>query len=159
MTQREIDLQSDNMSRIDSEIEEAFKVFDKDNDGKITKIEIMELVTKLGGDISNPHVQDLLNYSGRNSLNKDQFMEFWCQMEENSVENDYDSNEEIKEAFRKYDFNDDGFITKDEMAQVISKLTFVSNKESEVQKCFEELDANDDGRISYAEFLVKLKIS
>ena len=147
-------------NKMASEIQEAFEIFDKDNDGKITKTEITELVTKLGGDIKNPNIQELLKYSEENkSIDKTQFLKFWQKMEHKKIDDDYETNEEIKEAFRKYDFNDDGFITKNEMAQVISKLTFVTNKELEVQKCFEELDANEDGKISYVEFLIKLKIS
>ena len=43
--------------RLDSEVLEAFKLFDKDQDGTITRDEIEELVKNLGGDISNPTIK------------------------------------------------------------------------------------------------------
>ena len=45
------------VKRMDSEVEHAFNVFDKDQDGKITRTEIEELVANLGGDIENPNFQ------------------------------------------------------------------------------------------------------
>ena len=45
------------VKRMDSEVEQAFNVFDKDQDGKITRAEIEELVANLGGDISNQNFQ------------------------------------------------------------------------------------------------------
>ena len=47
------------VKRMDSEVEKAFNVFDKDQDGKITRTEIEELVANLGGDIKNPNFQVL----------------------------------------------------------------------------------------------------
>ena len=43
-----------------SEVIEAFKLFDKNQDGHLTKDEITEFVLGLGGDISGPHFQELL---------------------------------------------------------------------------------------------------
>ena len=85
-------------------------------------------------------------------------MKFWKKINDERNQDDYESNDEILEAFKKYDINGDGFITKDEIMAVISQMTFVSDKEAEVEKCLKDMDANGDGIISYAEFLVKLKI-
>ena len=162
---------------MDSEVEKAFNVFDKDQDGKITRTEIEELVANLGGDIKNPNFQvlfirfHLLNVKiscsfqnllkdsdNHHGIDKTQFMKFWKKINEERSQDDFESNEEILEAFKKYDTNGDGFITKDEITAVISQMTFVSDKEGEVEKCLKDMDANGDGIISYAEFLVKLKI-
>ncbi len=90
-----------------------------------------------------------------------------------------DGEDEIKTAFRGYDVNGDGYITRDEMMQVkkeetiaihvigiltwlfkvITKMGFVANKSEEAAKCLAEMDLDGDGRVSYAEFMVKWKIT
>ena len=43
--------------------------------------------------------------------------------------------------------------------QVITKMGFVSNKDEEAAKCLKDMDLDGDGRVSYAEFMVKWKIT
>ena len=42
---------------MDREVMDAFNLFDKNKDGKITSEEIKELITSLGGDTHCPHVE------------------------------------------------------------------------------------------------------
>ena len=42
---------------MDREVMDAFNLFDRNKDGKITSEEIKELITSLGGDAQCPHVQ------------------------------------------------------------------------------------------------------
>ena len=43
--------------RVDQEVVEAFQLFDKDHDGKVTKEEIVDLIKSLEGDPKCQHVQ------------------------------------------------------------------------------------------------------
>ena len=43
--------------------------------------------------------------------------------------------------------------------QAMTKMGFVSNKEEEASKCLKEMDLDGDGRVSYAEFMVKWRIT
>ena len=38
-------------------------------------------------------------------------------------------------------------------------MGFVSNKEEEANKCLKEMDLDGDGRVSFAEFMVKWKVT
>lgn len=38
-------------------------------------------------------------------------------------------------------------------------MGFVSNKEAEATKCMKDMDLNGDGRVSYAEFMVKWRVT
>ena len=38
-------------------------------------------------------------------------------------------------------------------------MAFVSNSEEEASKCLKEMDLDGDGRVSYAEFMVKWRIT
>ena len=44
-------------TRMDSEVVDAFKLFDRDNDGRVTRDEIVDLIESLDGDSACPHVQ------------------------------------------------------------------------------------------------------
>ena len=43
--------------RVDKEVLEAFELFDKDSDGKVTKEEIVDLIKSLEGDPNCQHLQ------------------------------------------------------------------------------------------------------
>merc|ERR1712126_759381 len=130
-------------SRMDSEVVDAFKLFDRDKDGRVTREEIVDLIESLEGDSNCPHVQELLKASdenGNGSVDLSQFMALWT-------------------AFKEYDIDHDGYITKDEMVEAIERMGFVSNKEEEANKCLKEMDLDGDGRVSFAEFMVKWKVT
>ena len=138
-----------------SEVIEAFKLFDKNQDGHLTKDEITEFVLGLGGDISGPHFQELLaDLETKGSITTVRFMKFWKTFKATETE---DSLEDIKSIFQQYDLNGDGFITREELMEAISMM-HVKDKEGELEKCLADIDVNGDGRVSYAEFLVKMKI-
>ncbi len=139
-----------------SEVIEAFKLFDKNQDGHLTKEEITEFVLDLGGDISDPHFQELLSdLETKGSITTVRFMKFWKKFKASNPTED--SLEDIKSIFQQYDLNGDGFITREELMEAISMM-HVKDKEGELEKCLADIDVNEDGRVSYAEFLVKMKI-
>ena len=44
-------------ARMDSEVVDAFKLFDRDKDGRVTREEIVDLIDSLEGDATCVHVQ------------------------------------------------------------------------------------------------------
>ena len=50
-------------ARMDSEVVDAFKLFDRDKDGKVTREEIVNLIESLDGDSTCPHVQVVIAYA------------------------------------------------------------------------------------------------
>ena len=44
-------------ARMDSDVIDAFKLFDRDKDGRVTRDEIIDLIESLDGDSTCPHVQ------------------------------------------------------------------------------------------------------
>lgn len=118
----------------------------------------------------------MLKASDNSSLDLNRFMSLWKDFKANVLEGE-ETEDEIKSAFKTYDINGDGYITKDEMVsvnqdhleqlptlctdlfQVMTNMGFVSNKEEEAAKCIDEMDLDGDGRVSYAEFMVKWKVT
>ncbi|CAK9026592.1 Probable calcium-binding protein CML18 (Calmodulin-like protein 18) [Durusdinium trenchii] len=68
------------------------------------------------------------------------------------VEESSKDSEKIKDIFRKYDLNNDGCISHEELWEVLSKLC-PSLTRSEVERLFVKMDANRDQRIQSSEFV------
>ena len=58
-----------------------------------------------------------------------------------------DAAKQAEIAFRLYDKDKDGFITKSEMEKLSKNLS-----KEQIDKVFARFDADGDGRLSYAEF-------
>lgn len=148
-------------TRMDSEVIDAFRLFDRDKDGRVTKAEIIDLIESLDGDPKCPQVKELIEASEKNdkgSIDQSEFMTLWIAFKA-KVGEEGETEAEIKTAFKEYDLDGDGYITKDEMVEAITKMGFVSNTEEEAGKCLKEMDLDGDGKVSYAEFMVKWKIT
>lgn len=66
-----------------------------------------------------------------------------------------DADEEIREAFKVFDKNGDGFVEVAELRQVLQGLGEPLS-EAELQEMIKEADTDGDGRISYQEYAFKL---
>lgn len=108
------------------EVVEAFNLFDADGDKRIQSQEILSLIKALGGDVDCQHVQELVEACRENgdSLDLEEFLEQWSLFKQKLGDEDEDE-DEIKEAFRMYDQDNDGYITKDEMLAAITQMGFV----------------------------------
>ncbi|XP_065175855.1 neuron-specific calcium-binding protein hippocalcin-like [Sycon ciliatum] len=72
--------------------------------------------------------------------------------------------EKLKWAFKLYDLNDSGDITRDELLSVVQSIYAMvgrqinlggddSTPQRRAERIFEQMDANQDGRLSLAEFI------
>ena len=65
---------------------------------------------------------------------------------------DTDSEEEILEAFKVYDKDGNGFISKAELIHVMANLG-EKLSDGEIDEMIREADVNGDGQINYEEFV------
>lgn len=68
-----------------------------------------------------------------------------------------DADEEIREAFKVFDKNGDGYVEVAELRQVIQGLGEPLS-EADLQDMIKEADTDGDGRISYQEYVLKRDI-
>ena len=59
----------------------------------------------------------------------------------------------VRKEFQIYDLDGSGYITKDELLQVIHLRTGDHISDQEGQHLFEDIDLNKDGKINYEEFV------
>merc|ERR1712080_685908 len=135
----------------DKAIKEIFTTFDKNGDGCVNVMEIKDLISSLGGNLSDQEATAMVKMadsdkSGDITINE--FRRLWSAMQITEDEDD------IKEEFERMDPNGDGYITKDELADLLRKTALIRDVDREAQKCLEDMDINSDGKVSYEEFLL-----
>ena len=62
----------------------------------------------------------------------------------------------IRKQFQKYDADGSGFITIDEMKEVLKATSNLDFSEYQINKLMEDDDVNNDGKINYEEFVVMM---
>merc|ERR1719210_601742 len=132
-----------------AEFKEAFALFDKDSDGSITTSELGTVMRSLGQNPTEAELQDMINEVDVDGNGSIEFNEFITMMAKKIKENE--TSNDIREAFRVFDRNGDGYISAEELSQVMSTLGENLTQE-EIDEMIREADLDGDGRVSYEEF-------
>ncbi|XP_053953949.1 calcium-binding protein E63-1 isoform X3 [Anastrepha ludens] len=148
----------------------AFDLLDRNRDGRVTANELQFMLKNLGINVRDEIIHDLIreaSHSGNGLINEAEFLQ-WVgriqalrdeqqqqqqQQEENASkpeEND-DVTEDFIAAFRVFDRDGNGFITRDELQ---TAMEMIGEPLSEVQltQLLAIADLDQDGRINYEEF-------
>merc|ERR1712154_249834 len=102
----------------ETELQEAFKLFDMDGDGMITKDELRKLVEKVGGSMTEGEAKGLIHQADKDGNESIDFSEF--SKLRAAIKGEGEGEKEIRKEFSKLDADNSGFITKDEMMTVIT---------------------------------------
>ncbi|KAI4300893.1 hypothetical protein L6164_034220 [Bauhinia variegata] len=139
-----------------SEIQRVFHLFDKNGDGRITKKELSDSLENLGICISEP---DLIQMIERIDVNGDGYVdinEFGALYQ--TIMDEKDEEEDMREAFNVFDQNGDGFITEEELSSVLSSLGLQHGKTIEdCKKMIKKVDKDGDGMVDFKEFKQMMK--
>ena len=122
-------------------MKEVFHALDMDHDGLIT---MEELKRELGVRYGEKEIESWFQKFDVDETGTLNYTEFLAA----TIERRFGEREErIVEAFEVFDKDSSGFITPDNLREVVG-----TNDEDYVSKLIEEADTAKDGRISYAEF-------
>jgi Ca2+-binding EF-hand superfamily protein len=81
-------------------------------------------------------------------------------MERTETEYDMSHEEEMRQVFKVFDINGDGFVSVNEMRQIMNKLGLgIIMKEEEVRGLFSLVDSDSDGCITFVEFCALFSMS
>lgn len=133
-----------------SEFKEAFSLFDKDGDGCITTKELGTVMRSLGRNPTEAEVQDMINEVDADGNGTIDFPEFLNLMSRKMK--DADSEEELMEAFKVFDKEQNGFISAAELRHLMTNLGEKLTAE-EVDEMIREADVDGDGQVNYKEFV------
>ncbi|XP_066286717.1 calmodulin-like isoform X1 [Branchiostoma lanceolatum] len=137
-----------------AEYKEVFSLFDKDGSGVITTAELGDVLMGLGLAISTPELQDMISEMDADGSGCIDFPEFLMVMARKQREQD--NEKEIREAFRVFDKDGNGFITASELRVVMANLGEKLSDE-ELEEMIDEADIDGDGHINYDEFYLMMK--
>ncbi|XP_066297709.1 calmodulin-like isoform X1 [Branchiostoma lanceolatum] len=143
---------SDKMS--EEEIQEwrdAFDVFDRDRDGAISAKELGSAMRSLGMDPTEFEIQELLNEVDTDGTGTIYFSEFLA-LVTRPMDADQELENELREAFRVFDKEGNGFISVPDLRHVMMNIAD-KMAEEEVDEMMEEADVEGDGQVCYEEFI------
>jgi calmodulin len=144
----------------DDQLKEAFRLFDKDKDGLISKDELTDILRSLGRNADPSDVRELMNSqsSGQFTARDGKIdFDFFCTLVRSRGQMHEDAEGELKDAFRVLDRVGQGFIGTMEMQKICAVLG-EDLTEEEVHNMISEAISNYEGKIYY-DGLVKTMIS
>ncbi|KAK4361666.1 hypothetical protein RND71_020618 [Anisodus tanguticus] len=133
------------------EFKEAISLFDKGGDGCIT---IEELETVIRSLDQNPTEEELCHMISEVDADHDngtmEFTEFLNLISKKMKETD--SEEELKEAFKVFDKDQNGYISSNDLRHVMINLGEKLTDE-EAEQMIKEADLDGDGQVNFDEFV------
>ncbi|KAJ3016659.1 UNVERIFIED_CONTAM: calmodulin-like 3 [Siphonaria sp. JEL0065] len=132
-----------------AEFTAAFKSFDRDGDNNINAADLTAALKSLGITLTETETTAWLNEADTTGKGLVSFTAFMTLAGRNF--RDIIAEEEMKEAFKIFDKNGDGFVTNDElkfaMAQQGDNLS-----DEEIAEIIREMDVDGDGKLNFEEF-------
>lgn len=139
-----------------TELKRVFQMFDRNGDGRITKMELNDSLENLGIFIPDKELIQMIekiDVNGDGCVDIDEFGALY-----QSLMDERDEDEDMKEAFNVFDQNGDGFITVDELRSVLSSLGLKQGRTIEdCKKMIVKVDVDGDGMVNYKEFKQMMK--
>ncbi|KAL5283477.1 hypothetical protein ACFFRR_006010 [Megaselia abdita] len=141
----------------------AFDLLDTNRDGRIEANELQFMLKKLGIDLRDELIEDLMkeaSHTGNGLVDEAEFLQWVARIQalrdesddsSNKLEENDDVTEDLIAAFRVFDRDGNGFITRDEL-QTAMEMIGESLTDSQVSELLAIADLDKDGRINYEEF-------
>ncbi|KAJ0173217.1 hypothetical protein K1T71_011393 [Dendrolimus kikuchii] len=140
------------------EFREAFRLFDKDGDGTITKEELGRVMRSLGQFARVEELQDMLQEVDSDGDGNVSFEEFVSILSKSmsgaggGTSSAEQEERELRDAFRVFDKHNRGYICASDLRAVLQCLG-EDLSEEEIEDMIKEVDSDGDGRIDFLEFV------
>lgn len=127
-----------------------FKAFDTNGDGMLSKEEIKDGYEKVfGQSINQEQIEKMFEAV---DIDNSGFIDYSEFVVATMSEKNLFSEKKLKAAFKMFDQDDSGFISKDEVRESLLKIHKFS--EDEINEIIGQVDENGDGEISFEEFKI-----
>ncbi|CAM6108663.1 unnamed protein product [Calypogeia fissa] len=132
-------------------LKEMFKMMDTDNSGTITFEELKAGLKRVGSDLMESEIHELMEAADVDRDGSIDYGEFIAAtMNMNKIERE----ENLFAAFSYFDKDNSGYITVDELQQACLEHNL---GEVRIEDMIREADSNNDGRIDYNEFVAMMR--
>jgi len=141
------------------DVRKAFKTYDRDGDGAIDRGELHKALTNYKFNFSDQEVDIIFaagDIDGDGCVDFEEFMYLMCPSTAQIVKKfraSYKTINEVKGAFRKYDKNRDGGLSKSELSRMMMS-TGHSFTDMEIDAIMNLGDRDGDGEIDLDEFMI-----
>ncbi|KAJ6677654.1 EF-HAND CALCIUM-BINDING DOMAIN CONTAINING PROTEIN [Salix viminalis] len=139
-----------------AELKRVFQMFDTNGDGRITQKELNDSLENIGIFIPDKELTQMIeqiDVNGDGCVDIDEFGELY-----QSLMDEKDEEEDMREAFKVFDKNGDGFISVDELRSVLASLGLKQGRTSEdCKRIIMKVDVDGDGMVDYKEFKKMMK--
>ncbi|CAJ1342242.1 unnamed protein product [Effrenium voratum] len=129
-----------------AQVRDAFMALDKNSTGTIT-VSDLKAILQDNFQLGEEDQENVFSAFADSEDDEIHYSEFLAAMMASRIAL---HDELLKDAFRRFDIENSGYIRKDDLLQVLEC-------ETEVTQVMRELDVNGDGKISYEEFIGYLK--
>ncbi|CAD5216677.1 unnamed protein product [Bursaphelenchus okinawaensis] len=134
----------------DNDLSDAFDLLDMDKDGNLSRAEVACLLRTINVDPNRTELNFIFHEMDRNEtgkINKHDFLEYMkCPpIHQLTVA-------ELEKQFKEHDRDNDGAITKGELADILTKTADISSGDI-IDYMFEETDKENTGKITYNQFI------
>jgi len=131
------------------EYKDIFSFFDRDGGGTITTVELGQVMRTFGWTPTESELQELIGVIDQDENGCISFDEFVWLMSQDL--HDEDIEDEIRDAFRVFDREGNGYISIIDLTDVLLKIGEKLSSD-EVDELIAEADIDGDGNIYYDEF-------
>ncbi|CAF0945556.1 unnamed protein product [Adineta steineri] len=131
------------------ELRQAFDLFDTDNSGGISVVELKQALGALGVKVTDQEARQMFSAIDIDKNGRIEFEEF-ADVVADSYFKKF-SRAEILEAFQRFDHNHDGYIEVDELKSILARLGRNFSND-EVRRMIAQVDRDGNGKISIEEF-------
>jgi len=155
-----------------AELARVFELFDKNGDGRITREELEDSLGKLGMSVPGDELASMIariDANGDGCVDVEEFGELYRAImdgddgraggegagagEGEGGAAGEEADEDMREAFRVFDANGDGYITVDELGAVLASLGLKQGRTAEeCRRMIGRVDRDGDGRVDFHEF-------
>ncbi|CAO1400026.1 unnamed protein product [Diamesa hyperborea] len=136
----------------------AFDLLDRDQDGMVTPNELQFMLRNLGIIVSDELIDGLMkeaSKTGNGLIDETEFLQWIARIqalrEDNTTTQDDDLTQDLVAAFRVFDQDNNGYITRDELQKAMEMIG-ENVTESQVTEMLALADLDKDGKINYEEF-------
>ncbi|KAK9302764.1 PREDICTED: troponin C-like [Eufriesea mexicana] len=130
----------------------AFSMFDSTKSGRIEKEKVRTILNTLGHTFDDHELEVLLKQEdeeGNGKLNFDSFYRVACHFQE---EDDEALQKELKEAFRLYDKEGNGYIPTSSLREILAALDDQITPD-QMDGMIAEIDTDGSGTVDFDEFM------
>ncbi|KAJ4869843.1 Calcium-dependent protein kinase 2 [Raphanus sativus] len=132
-------------------LKEMFKMIDADNSGQITFEELKVGLKRVGANLKESEILDLMQAADVDNSGTIDYKEFIAAtLHLNKIEKE----DHLFAAFSYFDKDDSGFITPDELQQACEEFGV---EDARIEEMIRDVDQDKDGRIDYNEFVAMMQ--